>query len=100
MTFPNGDVIAEKTKFDSYIKALEKIGLQQAELVAREKKYHRLNCAVIDTVQREAILNDAIYNYVKVGDYYVIKGMNGKTMRNMLSLISDKLNLDLDIFYQ
>lgn len=100
VTFPNGDVIAEKTKFDSYIKALEKIGLQQAELVAREKKYHRLNCAVIDTVQREAILNDAIYNYVKVGDYYVIKGMNGKTMRNMLSLISDKLNLDLDIFYQ
>lgn len=100
VTFPDGTVIAGKTKFESYSKAIEKIGLPQSEAVAAEKKYQRLNCALIDTEERDAILKAVEYSYVQVGDYYLVKGMNGKTMRNMLRLISEKLNLNLVITYQ
>ena len=100
ITFPDGDVIAGNTKFESYRGALEKIGIQQTLPIAEEKVYQRHNCSLIDTTQRDGILNDPVYSYVKVGDYYIVKGINGKTMRNMLSLISNRLNLDLIINYQ
>ena len=100
ITFPDGDMIAGNTKFESYRGALEKIGIQQTLPIAEEKVYQRHNCSLIDTTQRDGILNDPVYSYVKVGDYYIVKGINGKTMRNMLSLISNRLNLDLIINYQ
>ena len=55
---------------------------------------------MIDTVEQEDIVNDQVYNYVKFGDYYVVKGINGKTMRNMMFLLSDELDLNLTITYQ
>ncbi len=100
VSFPDGTTIDGDTKFESYSKALEKIGLSQAAQIASEKQYHRLNCALIDTVQREAIQRSNRLSYVKIGDYYLVKGMKGKTMRNMLRLISEKLHLNLDIHYQ
>ena len=63
-------------------------------------KYHRLHHPLIDTVEQEDIVNDQVYNYVKFGDYYVVKGINGKTMRNMMFLLSDELDLNLTITYQ
>ena len=100
ITFPDGEVIAGNTKFESYRGALEKIGLQHSLQIAEEKLYQRHNCSLIDTTQRDEILNDPVYSYVKVGDYYLVKGINGITMRNMLSLISNRLNLNLIINYQ
>ena len=98
--FNDGTIIAGATKFESYVKALEKIGLDKAYIVASKKKYHRLNNPLIDTVEQQEIVNSSTYSYVKIGDYYVLKGMNGKTMRNMLRLLSDELNLQLEISYQ
>lgn len=98
--FNDGTIIAGATKFESYVKALEKIGLDKAYIVASKKNYHRLNNPLIDTVEQQEIVNSSTYSYVKIGDYYVLKGMNGKTMRNMLRLLSDELNLQLEISYQ
>jgi len=98
--FPDGPRIAGATKFDSYTQALEKIGLDRACNVASKMKYHRLHHPLIDTVEQEDIVNDQVYNYVKFGDYYVVKGINGKTMRNMMFLLSDELDLNLTITYQ
>lgn len=98
--FPDGTRIAGATKFDSYTQALEKIGLDRACNVASKMKYHRLHHPLIDTVEQEDIVNDQVYNYVKFGDYYVVKGINGKTMRNMMFLLSDELDLNLTITYQ
>jgi len=98
--FPDGTRIAGATKFDSYTQALEKIGLDRAYNVASKMKYHRLHHPLIDTVEQEDIVNDQVYNYVKFGDYYVVKGINGKTMRNMMFLLSDELDLNLTITYQ
>ena len=98
--FPDGTRIAGATKFDSYTQALEKIGLNKAYNVASKMKYHRLHHPLIDKVEQEDIVNDQVYSYVKFGDYYVVKGINGKTMRNMMFLLSDELGLNLTITYQ
>lgn len=98
--FPDDQIVAGRTKFDSYSEALKKIGLERAELIAAEKKYQRHNCALIDKERREEIINDAVYSYVQIDNYYLVKGINGKTMRNMLNLLSERLNLNLVITYQ
>ncbi len=98
--FPDGTRIAGATKFDSYTQALEKIGLDKVYNVASKMKYHRLHHPLIDKVEQEDIVNDLVYSYVKFGDYYVVKGINGKTMRNMMFLLSDELGLNLTITYQ
>lgn len=93
--FPDGTVIRENTRFESYIKALEKIGLDRVEPIAAEKKYTRRNSALVSTSESPEVLADPVYTYVKSGDYYVIKGTNTKTQKNMLNLVSDRLNLGL-----
>ena len=100
VTFPDGDVITGDTKFESYSKALRKIGLAKAESIASEKKYYRRNSALIDTVERDEILRDPVYSYENIDGYYVVKGINGKTMRKMLRLISEKLDLGIVTTYQ
>ena len=98
--FPDGAIISGKTKFDSYIEALKKIGLDKAEKIASEKKYHRLDCALISKVEEQGILNATDYSYVEEQGFYIVKGINGKTMRNMLKLLSQQLNLQLEISYE
>ena len=93
--FPDGTVIRENTRFESYIKALEKIGLDRVEPIAAEKKYTRRNSALVSTSESPEVLADPVYTYVKSGDYYVVKGTNTKTQKNLLNLVSDRLNLGL-----
>lgn len=93
--FPDGTIIRENTRFESYIKALEKIGLDRVEPIAAEKKYTRRNSALVSTSESPEVLADPVYTYVKSGDYYVVKGTNTKTQKNLLNLVSDRLNLGL-----
>ena len=98
--FPDGAIISGKTKFDSYIEALKKIGLDKAEKIASEKRYRRLDCALISKIEEQGILNATDYSYVEEQGFYIVKGINGKTMRNMLKLLSQQLNLQLEISYE
>lgn len=79
---------------------MKKIGLDKAEKIASEKKYHRLDCALISKVEEQGILNATDYSYVEEQGFYIVKGINGKTMRNMLKLLSQQLNLQLEISYE
>lgn len=98
--FPDGEVVAENTKFDSYLAALKKIGLDKTEEIASKKKYHRLGCALISKNQESVIIDAANYSYVEEQGFYIIKGANGKTMRNMLNLLSRELDLNLEVGYE
>lgn len=98
--FPDGTFISGNTKFDSYFKALKKIGLDKAEKIASEKRYQRHECALISKAEEQDILNSAHYSYVEEQGFYIVKGMNGKTMRNMLRLLSQRLNLQLEVNYE
>ena len=95
--FPDGIVVKEPTRFESFKKALEIIGLDKVEPIAAEKKYMRRNSALVSTSESPGILADPVYTYVKSGDYYIVKGTNTRTQRNLLNLISDRLNLGLKV---
>lgn len=98
--FPDGTFISGKTKFDSYFEALKKIGLEKVEKIASEKRYQRHGCALITKAEEQEILNSADYYYVEEQGFYIVKGINGKTMRNMLRLLSQQLNLQLEVNYE
>lgn len=98
--FTNGDIVAENTYFDSYLAALKKIGLEKAEQIVSEKKYQRQDCALISRSKEDGILNHEDFTYIEADGFYVVKGINGRTMRNVLNLLSAKLNLNLEVFYE
>lgn len=95
--FPDGTIVRENTRFESYLKALEKIGLDVVEPIAAEKKYTRRNSALISKSESAELLADSVYSYVKSGDFYIVKGTNTRTQKNLLNLVSDRLNLGLII---
>ncbi len=101
ISFPDGTVISRDTYFDSYSDALSKIGLARVEEVASQKRYYRLGCALIDKEQQSAILyNEKGYSYVKIDDYYLVKGINGRTMRKVLNLMSESFSIGLKVEYK
>ena len=100
VTFPDGTVINEANKFETYHKVLSKIGIEKVENIAAEMKYHRHHTPLVTKSKHEAILNDSTYNYIQEGNYYVVKGINQITMYRMLMLLNDRLNLQLKVQYE
>lgn len=93
VTFPDGTTIEERTQFETYTKALQKIGLDKAEAVAAQKRYTRKNCALIDRIQREEILNSTGFTYVTIEGYHIVKNILVDTMRDVINNISQVMNL-------
>ena len=100
VTFPDGTVINEANKFETYCEVLSKIGIEKVENIAAEMKYHRHHTPLVTMSKHEAILNDSTYNYIQEGDYYVVKGINQITMYRMVMLLNDRLNLQLKVQYE
>ena len=93
VTFPDGTTIEERTQFETYAKALQKIGLDKAEPVAAQKRYTRKNCALIDRIQRDEILNSSGFSYVTIEGYHIVKNILVDTMRDVINNISQVLGL-------
>ena len=98
--FPDGTVINENNKFDTYHKTLSKIGIEQVEKIAAEMKYHRRHTPLVTKSKYEAILNDPTFSYVQEGDCFIIKGLNDITMYNMVMLLDNRLDLQLKVQYE
>lgn len=96
VSFPDGTVISEPTVNDTYIKAIEKIGLERAAEAAADKKYQRRGHELISKVKYPD-LEDEGYKYAQVGNYYVVLPTRSESLRGMLELMSDKFNLGLTI---
>lgn len=96
--FPDGTVIKGDTQFDSYMQALEKIGLDKAAEVIAKKGYSRNQAPLISKVKSEAIEKSPTFSYVQNGDYYIIKGID--TMEGTLKGISKELGLNLDVYFE
>ena len=99
VVFPDGITIQESTNFETYLKTIERIGLEKAQLIASQKTYVRRDEPLISKIQSQAIIDDPTYSYVQVGDYYVIKGIDARTQVNFINLLSEKLNLGLTVKY-
>lgn len=98
--FPDGTVIDENNRFETYRKVLSKIGIEKVEHIAAEMKYHRRHTPLVTKSKFDAILNGPTYSYIQEGDYYIVKGMNDITMYNMIMLLNDRLNLQLKVCYE
>ncbi len=98
--FPDGTVINENNKFDTYHKTLSKIGIEQVEKIAAEMKYHRRHTPLVTKSKYEVILNDPTFSYVQEGDCFIIKGLNDITMYNMVMLLDNRLDLQLKVCYE
>ena len=100
VTFPDGTVINEANKFETYLKVLSKIGIEKVEHIAAEMKYHRRHTPLVTKSKFDAILNGPTYSYIQEGDYYIVKGMNDITMYNMIMLLDNRLGLQLKVCYE
>lgn len=98
--FPDGTVIDEDNRFETYRKVLSKIGIEQVEKIAAEMKYHRRHTPLVTKSKYEAILNDPTFSYVQEGDCFIIKGLNDITMYNMVMLLDNRLDLQLKVCYE
>lgn len=96
VTFPDNTVISEPTINDTYIKAIEKIGLDRAAEAAATKKYQRRGHELISRV-KYSDLEDEGYKYAQVGDYYVVLPTRSESLRGMLELMSEMFDLGLNI---
>lgn len=98
--FPDGTVINENNKFDTYHKTLSKIGIEQVEKIAAEMKYHRLHTPLVTKSKYEVILNKPEYSYIQEGDCFIVKGINNITMYRMVMLLDNRLDLQLKVCYE
>lgn len=98
--FPDGTIINENNKFDTYHKVLSKIGIERVEKIAEEMKYHRRHTPLVTKSKYEAILNDPAFSYIQEGDCFIIKGLNDITMYNMVMLLDNRLDLQLKVCYE
>ena len=98
--FPDGTVINENNKFDTYHKTLSKIGIEQVEKIASEMKYHRRHTPLVTKSKYEAILNKPEYSYIQEGDCFIVKGINNITMYRMVMLLDNRLDLQLKVCYE
>lgn len=99
VTFPDGETIRIQTSKE-YIDILEKIGLDKVYEVAKSKNPNILKCAFVTKEKEDAIENSNYLRYETIGEYHVVRGMSGDTMRPFLEKISNQYNLGLQFYRQ
>lgn len=97
VVFSDGTIIKGKTQFETYQNTLEKIGIEKVAEIVAEKGWHRKSSLVVDSVQHDDIVNSKDFSYVQIDHYYVIKGVNTKSMMGYLKVINEKLDLGLKV---
>ena len=96
VSFLDGSVIKEETIVATYLKAIEKIGIEKAAEVAASLKYKRRGHALITKEPVQELL-DNNYTYATIGGYSVLKGIKTKSLVLLLRQINDVCNLGLNI---
>ena len=87
----------ELSKFEVYIKSLQKIGLDRVVPIIEQSKYKRKNCPLVSKQQYDAIIQSKPYSYVEIDGYQFVKGAADETLINVLNEIKEALNLSFSI---
>ena len=99
VTFPDGETIRIQTGKE-YVDVIKKIGLDKAYDVAQSRDPSILKCAFVTKEKEDAIENSTYLRYETIGEYHVVRGMSGDTMRPFLEKISNQYNLGLKFYRQ
>ena len=99
VVFSDGETIRIQTGKE-YVDVLKKIGLDKAYEIAKSKNPGILKCAFVTKEKEDAIENSSYLRYETIGEYHVVRGMSGDTMRPFLEKISNRYNLGLKFYRQ
>ncbi len=91
--WPDGDVLSLPSKNDTYVKTLERIGIDRA--AEGLKGRYRLKDVPVISKSKSPKVEGTMYKYVKVGDWYVLTGIDNHGSN--LRLLSDTYDLDLEV---
>ena len=89
-----------RTQFELYLDTLKKIGIDTVAPIIENMKYRRLECPLISKTKYEPIENSRGYNYVQVGDYYVVKGVKYYTLIRILEDLKNKHGFDVHVEFR
>ncbi|MDE5869007.1 MAG: hypothetical protein K2H18_02140 [Muribaculaceae bacterium] len=95
VTFSDGASILEKTSFETYVKALETIGLDKVNKIAQKYPIQRRGLPFVTQTPSDKLDNERVLKYVEVKGFYIMKGLNNNTQCQFLKYVSDELDLGL-----
>lgn len=98
--FEDGHVSKGRYYFDSYLDALQHIGIAKVETIASDMKYKRRGCPLISKTQMDGVLNDPTYSYLQDGEYYIVKGINNRTKEAFIRYVAKQLGIKLTYSYE
>ena len=96
--FPDGTVFdASINAFDTYVKSIEKIGIEKVASVADKLKYRRLGRPLISTEKYTELDNNGGYSYHQIGNIYLVRGAKTYTYVRILEDLNEMLGIGMTI---
>lgn len=98
VAFPDGTIISEDVKLETYIKAIEKIGLDKAFEVAKENNINRKGHLIVSNENEDEVV-DRSHRFTRIGEYSVMKGLKISQYVEFLRKISNKYKLGIIVTF-
>lgn len=96
VSFPDGTIVKEDTIFGTFLKTIEKIGLDKIADFAKNASVKRKGLSIIDTQEQQTLI-DAGYKYENLGNYFILSKIKNVSYRKFLEEASKALNLNINI---
>lgn len=84
-------------QFDVYLNTIKKIGIDKAGPIVEEMKYRRIGSPMATKNPLPSVDESGKFSYVKINDYYFLKGAKSYTLIRILEDLNEQLALNMRI---
>ena len=84
-------------QFDVYLNTIKKIGIDKAGPIVEGMKYRRIGSPMATKNPLPSVNESDKFSYVKINDYYFLKGVKSYTLIRILEDLNEKLALNIRI---
>ena len=88
-----------KSHFEIYLETIKKIGVEWAAPLIENMGYRRLDSPLVTRIKYPELENSDTYSYLKVEDFYFVKGGNDDTLIAVLEGLNKQLTDKITINY-
>lgn len=85
------------TQFDIYLNTIKKIGIDKAGPIVEGMKYRRIGSPMATKNPLPSVNESDKFSYVKINDYYFLKGAKSYTLIRILEDLNEQLGLNISI---
>lgn len=85
------------TQFDVYLNTIKKIGIDKAGPIVEGMKYRRIGSPLATKNPLPSVNESDKFSYVKINDYYFLKGAKSYTLIRILEDLNEQLALNMGI---